>query len=135
MSIHPLVTLRFAHRSDRGATRRMNEDTSAVEEVRLSDGRSFVLAAVADGMGGTRAGAEASQIAVTNAFDHFHDAIRHHLPQKDTQWQHLLVASLRAANAAVLARGTEPNHSSMGTTLMLAVGIGRRGHIVHIGDF
>ncbi len=134
MSIHPLVTLRFAHRSDRGATRRMNEDTSAVEEVRLSDGRTFVLAAVADGMGGTRAGAEASQIAVTSAFNHFHATLRRQSPQKDTQWQQLLVASLRAANAAVLARGTEPNHSSMGTTLMLAVMIGRRAHIVHIGD-
>ncbi len=134
MSVHPLVELQFAHRSDRGYARRVNEDTSAIEEVRLPDGRYVVLGAVADGIGGARAGAEASQVAVASAFNHFHDGLRRHIPQKDAQWQQLLVAALRAANAAVLARGSTSSRRSMGTTLMLTVVIGRRAHIAHIGD-
>ena len=134
MSVHPLVELQYAHRSDRGYARRTNEDTSAVEEIRLPDGRCLVLAAVADGMGGAHAGAEASQIAVTSSFGYLYDQIRRQVPPKDAQWQQLLVSALHAANTAVLKRGATTHRASMGTTLMLTAVIGRRAHIAHIGD-
>src|SRR5689334_10119538 len=134
MSVQPFVELQFAHRSDRGYARRVNEDTSAIEEVYLPDGCCVVLGAVADGIGGARAGAEASRIAVSAAFNHFHDGLRRHVPQKGQQWQQLLVAALRAANSAVMARSCAGDRRGMGTTLMLTAVVGRRAHIAHIGD-
>src|SRR5918997_771521 len=121
MLVRPPVNLQFAHRSDRGSARRINEDTSAAEEVRLSDGRCMVLAAVADGLGGARSGAEASQIAVTTSFGYLLDQLRGQIPRTETQWQQLLVAALHAANAAVHARGMHTGRMTMGTTLMLTV--------------
>lgn len=134
MSVHPLVELQYAHRSDRGSARRTNEDTSAVDEMRLADGRYLVIGAVADGIAGGRAGAEASQIAVTTALNCLRERLRRSVPRTDAQWKELLVASVRTANAAVLRRGNVTNRTSMGTTLMLTVVNGRRAHIAHIGD-
>ena len=134
MPVRSPVALEYAHRSDRGYARRTNEDTSAVEGLHLPDGRSLVLGAVADGIGGARAGAEASQIAVTTAFSHLHDQLQRHLPRSEAQWQQLLAGTLWAANAAVHARATSTNRTTMGTTLMITVVIGRRAHIAHIGE-
>lgn len=134
MFVRPLVELQYAHRSDRGSVRRINEDTSAVEEVELVDGRRLLLAGVADGIGGARAGAEASQMAVTTSFRYVRDQLRAHVPRDNRQWQQLLTGALHAANAAVFQRGVTTNHPSMGTTLMITVVLGRRAHIAHIGD-
>jgi protein phosphatase len=46
----------------------------------------------------------------------------------------LLIEALRGANGAVLARGKSTNRLNMGTTLMLALIVGRRALIAHIGD-
>lgn len=134
MAISPPVELQYAHRSDRGYARRTNDDTSAVEEMQLLDGRRAVLAAVADGISSTPAGAEASQIAVATSFGYLQDQLQRYLPRTEVQWQQLLIASLQAANAAVHARGLTTNRSSMGTTLMITAVIGRRARIAHIGD-
>ncbi|HSH81059.1 MAG TPA: protein phosphatase 2C domain-containing protein [Herpetosiphonaceae bacterium] len=134
MSAHSTLELHFAHRSDRGYARRINEDTSAAEDIRLFDGRSAVLAAIADGIGGARAGAEASQIAVTTAFSYLRRQLRRVAPRDEAQWKELLAAALRAANAAVHARATTTNRATMGTTLIVTVAIGRRAYIAHVGD-
>lgn len=134
MSDRSLVELKYAHRSDRGYARRTNEDTSAVEEVELAGGLRVILAAVADGIGGGFAGAEASQIAVTTSFSYLREAVRHLQPREGAHWQHLLVEALRAANDAVLARVQSTRRPNMGTTLMLTAVYGRRALIVHIGD-
>ncbi len=128
------VELQFAHRSDRGSARRTNEDTSAAEELILPDGHRLVLAGVADGISGTRAGAEASQIAVTTSFGYLQEQLTRHLPRNEIQWRSLLVGSLGAANAAVRTRGSSAHRRGMGTTLMITVVIGRRAYIAHIGD-
>ena len=134
MPVYPTVELQFAHRSDRGYARRTNEDTSAAEAIRLLDGRTVVLAAVADGIGGARAGAEASQIAVTTTFYFLREQLRHIAPRDESQWKQLLSGALRAANAAVHARANTTNRTSMGTTLMVTAVIGRRAYIAHVGD-
>ncbi len=136
MPVRLPVDLQYAHRSDRGYARRTNDDTSGIEEVRLPDGRRLVLAAVADGhiIGSACAGAEASHIAVATAFEYLQDRLQHSLPRTEAQWQQLLIASLRAANTAVHARALKTNCTSMGTTLMVTVVIGRRARIAHIGD-
>jgi len=132
--MYAAFALQYAHRSDRGYARRTNDDTSAVEELSLSDGRTIVLAAVADGIGSGRAGAEASQIAVATAFDMLRDHLVHAVPRTEHQWQQTLGGALGAANDAVRLRGLSTNRKSMGTTLMVTVVIGRRAHIVHAGD-
>ena len=134
MAIHAPVALQYAHRSDRGSTRRTNDDTSAVEELPTGEGRTLLLAAVADGMGGGRAGAEASQIAVTTAFCFLRSHLEHHIPRTDAQWQTLLVGTIELANAAVHSRSLANHRRTMGTTLMVAIVAGRRAHIAHIGD-
>jgi serine/threonine protein phosphatase PrpC len=126
--------MQFAHRSDRGSARRTNEDTTAAEEITLADGRRMVLAAIADGIGGARAGAEASQIAVTTAFRFIKDQLENQTPRTEAQWQQLLITAIRRANTAVHDRATSTNRVTMGTTLILTVVIGRRAHVVHIGD-
>lgn len=134
MAINEPVELQFAHRSDRGSKRRTNEDTSAIEEILIADGRSLLLAAVADGMGGGRSGAEASQLAVTTALDFLRNHLQHSIPRRDTQWQTLLVRAIESANAAVHSRSQAGQRRSMGTTLMVTIVSGRRAYIAHIGD-
>ena len=128
------VNLEFAHRSDRGSARRINEDTCAVEEVWLPDGRYAVLAAVADGIGGAHAGAEASQTAVATAFESLREQLVHHPPRTEIQWQQTLIAALRYANDAVRTYGIRTHRTAMGTTLMLTVVVGLRARIAHVGD-
>lgn len=134
MAARSPIDLQYALRSDPGFARRTNEDTCMVEERLLPDGRSLVLAAVADGISGGRAGAEASQLAVSAALDYFHTQVQHLLPRSEGHWRQLLVAAVRAANHAVHVRSIETRRSTMGTTLMLALVIGQRAHIVHVGD-
>jgi PPM family protein phosphatase len=134
MGTYAPVALQYAHRSDRGYSRRTNDDTSAVEQLELSDGRMAILAAVADGIGSTNAGGEASQLAVATAFQFLQERLRLSQPRTEVQWQATLGGALTAANAAVHARCLSTNRPNMGTTLMLAVVIGRRAHIAHIGD-
>lgn len=134
MAARSPIDLQYALRSDPGSNRRTNEDTCVVEGRLLPDGRSLVLAAVADGISSGRAGAEASQLAVGAAMDMFHQEVQRVLPRSETQWRHLLIAAVRAANQAVHVRSIETRRSAMGTTLMLALVIGQRAHIVHVGD-
>jgi protein phosphatase len=134
MAIHEPVVLQFAHRSDRGSKRRTNEDTSAVEELRIADGRCLLLAAVADGMGGGRSGAEASQVAVTTALGYLRDHLQPSPPRSDSAWKALLTRALESANAAVHSRGQAGQRRAMGTTLMVTIVAGRRAYIAHIGD-
>jgi PPM family protein phosphatase len=134
MAARSPIDLQYALRSDPGSKRRTNEDTCVVESRLLPDGRSLVLAAVADGMSGSRAGAEASQLAVGVARAAFWGELERAVPRSEAQWRHLLVVAVRAANEAVHIRGIETRRSAMGTTLMLALVIGHRAHIVHVGD-
>ena len=80
-----------------------------------------VLAAIADGIGGARAGAEASQIAVATAFRHINGHLDRQTPRTEAQWQQLLIAAIRSANTAVYHRATSTNRLTMGTTLMCSL--------------
>ena len=126
--------MQYAYRSDRGYRRGTNNDTTAAEEVRLADGRCVVLAAVADGIGTSHLGGEASQMAVKSAFGYLHEHLLQHVPRDNAQWQHLLVGALDTANEAIRMDGRAARHADLGTTLMVTVVIGRRAHIAHVGD-
>lgn len=134
MTSHGSVRINYAQRSDTGRHRRANEDTSAVQTVRLPHGGEVVIAAVADGMGGARAGAEASQLAIHVALHTLRTQICHHVPAADNEWYDLLCRALEAANRTVHSRSHGKDTTGMGTTLLVSVLVGRRAYIAHIGD-
>lgn len=130
----PPLLIHYAQRSDPGRARTANEDTSAIYELDR-DGRRAVIAALADGMGGTRAGAEASQLAVQVAVQTLAEHLLRELPANEAAWQHLLRETLRLANGAVHHRSRSMRRlNGMGTTLLLGVIWERRIRIAHIGD-
>ncbi len=134
MAQHSPIAIRYAQRSDTGRHRRANEDTSAVHDI-IIDGKRAVIAAIADGMGGTRGGAEASQIAVATAIQSLSVKLQIALPTTEYQWQALLSEALKAANLAVHSRSRHARQlKNMGTTLLVAVVWERRVRIAHIGD-
>jgi protein phosphatase len=127
--------IHYAQRSDAGRRRRTNEDTSAVQTVLLPHGGQVVVAAVADGMGGAHAGAEASQLATYTAIHTLSSQLRHQFPATEDAWTDLLCRALDAANRTVHARSRgEHSVHGMGTTLLVSVLVGRRAYIAHIGD-
>jgi len=135
MAQHPPLAIHYAQRSDVGRQRRVNEDTSAILDITLSDGRSAVIAAVADGMGGAQAGAEASRLAVHSALRVLRSRLRAALPLTNQQWETLLCDAIHSANQVVHRHArTQPELHGMGTTLLLSVLWERRIHIAHIGD-
>jgi protein phosphatase len=135
MAQHPLLAIKYAQRSDTGLQRRLNEDTSIVHEMTLPDKRQAIIAAVADGMGGAQAGAEASRLAVSSAVQTLAARLETTTPVSEQQWQELLCEALHTANKAVHARShTTRRLNGMGTTLLLSVLYERRVRIAHIGD-
>ncbi len=128
------LAISYAQRSDIGRRRSANEDTSAIHEM-VTDGRHALIAAVADGMGGAQAGAEASRLAVKTAIESIADSLQRGLPQTEQHWNTLLCDALYAANRSVHARAQSTYmHNGLGTTLLVSVLIDRRVHIAHIGD-
>ena len=89
--------LRIQTATDVGKVRDENQDR--VEAVQLEDG---VLAVVCDGMGGERAGGEASRLAIAEAVSHFQAGYRPGL--NGSEIRQLLCASISAANSVVYTR-------------------------------
>jgi protein phosphatase len=135
MTYHASLDINYAQRTDAGKRRRSNEDTSAVQELTLPSGQHAVIAAVADGMGGARAGAEASHLALSAALETLAWQLQQHFPTTDHEWEVLLCTALHVANDLVHTRSQrERLRNGMGTTLLVSVLIDRRAYIAHIGD-
>jgi PPM family protein phosphatase len=123
--------LRASGITDKGAARPTNEDWFVVDD-------ALRFLAVADGMGGHRAGEVASHVAV----DAMLDLLRH--PPAD--WTHgydaaispaanLLRTSVHFANEIVLrTAGTADTYAGMGTTIVAALVVGDRLAVAHVGD-
>ncbi|MDQ3036498.1 MAG: protein phosphatase 2C domain-containing protein [Myxococcota bacterium] len=120
--------------TDVGRERAHNEDALAI----VPEHHLYV---VADGMGGHNAGEVASKLAVDAMVDFVRGAReRNDTPpagyhMDDDPDRDLLVASIKAANRAVLERAVG-EQSGMGTTIVAAL-VGRDGtelHIAHVGD-
>jgi PPM family protein phosphatase len=134
MTHRPPLAIQYAQRSDPGRRRRANEDTSAIQTVAI-DGQRAVIAVIADGMGGARAGAEASQLAVRTALDLIAARLNDGVPASEPAWADLLGDALRRANEAVHRRSRSATRlNGMGTTLLASVVWDRRVRIAHIGD-
>ena len=123
------VFIEVAALSDVGNVRQYNEDSLAVD---VANG----ILALADGMGGHRAGEVASRIATESLRASLAAAVAEIGSRPAaTLASHIVAESINQANAAIRAAGhTDPKCSGMGTTLVLAVFRGGRVTLAHVGD-
>lgn len=106
--------MRCAVLTDIGLVREENQD-----EVRAKDYGSNILAVVCDGMGGERAGRQASTIAVRELFDHFEARYRSGMDAEEIRA--LLLSSISAANSVIYTTARIDYASyGMGTTCVAA---------------
>jgi protein phosphatase len=128
------VRLHSSARTSVGQVRENNEDS-----VHLWSDDEFVLAVVADGMGGAAAGEEASQLAI--------EAIQAGMPLHTLNGQQTLKSlsddrvtdrlstAIQQANLNIIERAVEePGMHGMGTTVTLAFVRGKRAIVAHVGD-
>jgi PPM family protein phosphatase len=128
-----------AHVTHLGAFRERNEDSCLILSAQLGGHFQQLplgLYMVADGMGGHRNGHEASNLAIRVAARHITNRI--YLPMLQiasgplqTPVQEVLVQAVEAANEAIFDPDPELDG---GTTLTIALIIGRRLHVAHVGD-
>lgn len=128
--------------SDKGRARATNEDCFAVDD-RLR------LSVVADGLGGHNAGEIASRLAVDTITDYIrqsHDGPAGLEPFDSERWPYgfdpalsiggnRLRTAVHLANARVLeASLSDDDCRGMGTTVVVALMVGRRLSVGHVGD-
>jgi serine/threonine protein phosphatase PrpC len=119
--------VQFAGISDTGKVRANNEDSYCLGELPSPAGGSLqVLLAVADGLGGERAGEVASALAIRT--------LRSVLGSVGGPWPQRLERSIVAAHEAILLEGRAEALRGMGTTLTAAVVSGMRVYWGHVGD-
>ena len=110
-------------RSDAGQVREDNQDVFAVRE-------DLGLAVLADGMGGTRAGGVAAELAVEAAMDHLIGARR----QGPLAPNHLSAAIKQANNRVIGTANAISSYRGMGTTLVVTAVTDGQGYLAHVGD-
>ncbi len=131
----PQLRLSVAARSDKGQVREQNEDVCYAGQLSTADGVLATLLLVADGMGGERAGDEASQLASATVKRELVTALQAQLPSTDEEWQHLLRQAATSANQQVYALArSDAARRGMGSTLTVVVIAGTRAHIAQVGD-
>lgn len=120
--------MRFRCGTDIGLMREENQDA-----VRCEYFGHNVLAVVCDGMGGERAGKEASAIAVEEFFQRFSADYKESLT--DEEIRKLLVSSVSAANSVIYTRARlDFKNFGMGTTCVAAFVNSRTAFIANVGD-
>ncbi|MEO7911383.1 MAG: protein phosphatase 2C domain-containing protein, partial [Roseiflexaceae bacterium] len=128
------LRFRIAARTDQGRVRKNNQDSVYTGTFKLH-GATARLALVADGMGGAKAGEQASRIASEVA----QAQIQHHGPGSalpdDNAWQELLRKAAIEANRRVYEESrSDEARKGMGTTLTIALIVGERLHVASVGD-
>lgn len=120
--------MRFRFGTDIGLRREENQDA-----VRCEYFGHNVLAVVCDGMGGERAGREASTIAISEFFQRFSNGYSESLGEDDIR--KLLISSISAANSVIYTRARlDFKNFGMGTTCVAAFVTADRAFIANVGD-
>ena len=120
--------MRFRSGTDIGLRREENQDA-----VRCEYFGHNVLAVVCDGMGGERAGKEASQIAIDEFFQRFSDGYSETLSDDDVR--KLLISSVSAANSVIYTKARlDFKNFGMGTTCVAAFVNSKTAFVVNVGD-
>lgn len=114
--------------TDQGRVRNHNEDAGGV----FKNDFGQVLAVVADGMGGHRAGDVASHKAVSLLHNQWQEADQLHTPDESQTW---LKQAIEMVNNEIIsyANDHEDCHG-MGTTVVAAICTSEFATIAHIGD-
>ena len=128
------LRFRIAARTDQGRVRKNNQDSVYTGTVKLH-GASVRVALVADGMGGAKAGEQASRLASEVAQAQIqHNGAGSALPD-DNAWQELLRKAAIEANRRVYEESrSDEARKGMGTTLTIALIVGERLHVASVGD-
>lgn len=120
--------MRYRFGTDIGFKRDENQDA-----VRCEYFGHNILAVVCDGMGGERAGKEASTIAIDEVFQRFSADYRESLD--DDEIRKLLISSISAANSVIYTRARMDFRSfGMGTTCVAAFITDKTAFIANVGD-
>ena len=125
-----LKTVDVGSSSDVGRVREDNQDYFGMfpeDDIDLSSpkGQLFI---VADGMGGHKAGREASELAVNLVAYYYHSVPEDDIPQS-------LTRALEGANRHIHSYSeNDPRLAGMGTTCVALALQGNRAYIGHIGD-
>ena len=128
------IRLRSSARTSVGQVRENNEDS-----VHLWPSEQFVLAVVADGMGGAAAGEEASRMAIeaiqAGMSLRNRDSLERMTGLADDDVSDRLKSSIQQANLSIMQRSIdEPDMRGMGTTVTLAFVRGKEVIVAHVGD-
>ena len=92
-----------------------------------------ILAVVCDGMGGERAGKEASAIAIEEVISRFSEGYSEEL--EDEEIRKLLIASMSAANSVIYTKARfDYKNFGMGTTCVAAFVNEKAAFIANVGD-
>lgn len=114
--------LRSSAGTDVGRRREENQDSFGIIEA-----ENYKIYIVADGMGGARGGAVASQLAIKT--------IKDELKNYATITPNILSEIILEANEAIFQHSLEdPALSGMGTTIVVFLFTGTALHILHVGD-
>ena len=120
--------MRFRFGTDIGLRREENQDA-----VRCEYFGHNILAVVCDGMGGERAGKEASSLAIDEFFQHFSESYSENLD--DEAIRNLLIKSVSAANTVIYTRARlDFKNFGMGTTCVAAFVTNKTAFIANVGD-
>lgn len=120
--------MRFRFGTDIGLKREENQDA-----VRCEYFGHNILAVVCDGMGGERAGREASHIAINEFFQRFSDGYSESLGDDDIR--KLMISSISAANSVIYTRARlDFKNFGMGTTCVAAFVNSKTAFIANVGD-
>ena len=120
--------MKYVSATDIGLVREENQDM-----VRVDDFFGNVLAVVCDGMGGERAGQEASHIAIREFFLRFNEGFSPNLETIGTR--QLMTASISAANSVIYTTARmDYKNFGMGTTCVAAYIDPKYIYIVNVGD-
>lgn len=120
--------MRVKTATDIGLARDENQDS-----VRYEEFGENVLVVVCDGMGGERAGGEASAMAIEEVFSRFKSGYRDDL--SDEEIRKLLIASVSAANSVIYTTARlDFKNFGMGTTCVAAFVTPKTVFIANVGD-
>ncbi|MBK4729379.1 protein phosphatase 2C domain-containing protein [Oxynema sp. CENA135] len=132
-------TYQLATGTDRGPTRRRNEDAcypASETEIAIPPDGS-VLAIVCDGIGGHEGGNVASQLAIEAVRDNLQPLLERPVPLNPQTLNNTLEGAVRAANQLISERNDgqqRQGRQRMGTTLVMAFARDREIYLTHVGD-
>ena len=119
----------LSYNSDMGKVRHENQDKICAGFIT----ENVALAVVCDGMGGAASGSVASELAATEIYRRITEGFNEKM--KPSIIENLMKTAVSAANTIVYNKSREDiEKNGMGTTCVAALVVGKRAHIINIGD-